>query len=152
MKSASACTLTTGVAMWAPRRYTRSKRNVTENFSQRSSGSLNTFNQLGSRNAICRSALDGSPRLLDLRAGGGGHRDALHHELAAHISHAEQLDRVIGSTHEPGPNQRIARDLDSPAEFLELAHVHDLRRLLEGIGEPPLRTAADQGHLPALEA
>src|SRR2546425_6436535 len=67
-KSARACTFTPGVAMCAPARYTTRQMNVTENFSQRSSGSLNTFSQEGSRNDMADSSLDGAARLLNLRS------------------------------------------------------------------------------------
>src|SRR3989442_15856438 len=92
-KSARACTFTPGVAMCAPARYTTKQMNVTENFSQRSSGSLNTFSQEGSRNDMGDSGLDGTARLLNLRARGGEDGDALHHELSADLTHAEKLDR-----------------------------------------------------------
>src|SRR2546422_701659 len=82
-KSARAWTFTPGVAMCAPVRYTTKQMNVTENFSQRSSGSLNTFSQEGSRNDMGDSSLDGAARLLDFRARGGGDGDALHRENRA---------------------------------------------------------------------
>src|SRR3989442_13412989 len=104
-KSARACTFPPGVAMCAPARYTTRQMNVTENFSQRSSGSLNTFSQEGSRNDMAYSSLDGAARLLNLRARGGGDGDALHHELSADLTHAEQLDRVVGPAHQPGAEQ-----------------------------------------------
>src|SRR6185295_11512274 len=47
--------------------------------------------------------------------------------------------------------QRLGRHLDALGEQHEMAHVHDLRRLLERIGEAALRNAPDEGHLAALE-
>src|SRR2546422_10541001 len=145
--SASACTLTPGVAMWAPMRYTSRARSVKRILSL-SSG---TLNRLGIFGAVTRSTLDGAARLLDLRAGGGGRRDPAHDELAAHLAHAEQLDRPGGPADEPRAEQRLGRDLDAFGEQREMPDVHDLRRLPEGIGEAALGDAPDQRHLPALE-
>src|SRR3989449_8158470 len=75
--------------MCAPMRYTTRHRSVKRIFSF-SSG---TLNRLGSRGAVMGgSARDGAARLLDLRAGRGRHRHALHAELALYVPHAEQLD------------------------------------------------------------
>src|SRR5213080_4708007 len=71
------------------------------------------------------SARDRAARLLDLRAGGGRDRHALHAELALDVPHAEQLDGAVRPAHQP--------------------------RLLERVGEAALRDAADERHLPALE-
>src|SRR6266566_887159 len=150
-KSASACTFTPGVAMWAPARYTNRHKNVMENFSQRSSGSLKTFSQAGNRNAMGDSGLDGAARLLDLRARGGGDGDALHEELPAHVTHAEQLDRVVGPPHEACAEEGLGSDLHPVGELRQVSHVHDLGRLLERVREPPLGDAADQRHLSAFE-
>src|SRR4029077_1838506 len=103
---------------------------VTENFSQRSSGSLNTFIQLGSRN-MGGSGLDGSARLLDLHAGGRGHLHALYDELPVHVSRAEQLDGMVGPADEPGATQGVRGHLDALRERAELADVDDLCDLLE---------------------
>src|SRR2546422_9787738 len=55
--------------------------------------SSGTLNRLGSRGAVMGgSARDGAARLLDLRAGRGRHRHALHAELALYVPHAEQLE------------------------------------------------------------
>src|SRR3989440_10440390 len=80
-KSARAWTFTPGVAMCAPTRYTTRHRSVKRIFSF-SSG---TLNRLGSLGAVTGSARDGAARLLDLRAGRGRHRHALHTELALHV-------------------------------------------------------------------
>src|SRR5919197_533895 len=80
-KSASAWTFTPGVAMWAPMRYTSRHRSVKRIFSF-SSG---TLNRLGSRGAVIRSARDRAARLLDLGAGRGRHRHALHAEFALDV-------------------------------------------------------------------
>src|SRR2546428_8934457 len=80
--------------MCAPMRYTTRHRSVKRIFSF-SSG---TLNRLGSRGAVMGgSARDGAARLLDLRAGRGRHRHALHAELALYVPHAEQLDGVTVS-------------------------------------------------------
>src|SRR5213594_4831326 len=96
-KSARAWTLTPGVAMCAPMRYTCRHRSVKRIFSF-SSG---TLNRLGICGAVTGSARDGAARLLDLRPGGGGHGHALDGEAAPHVSHAEQLDRSIRPAHQP---------------------------------------------------
>src|SRR5439155_12761371 len=81
------------------------------------------------------------------------HGDALHNELPPlDLAGAEQLDRVIGTPHEPGAEQRLGRHLDALRQQHKVADVHDLRRLLERIGEPALGDAADERHLPALES
>src|ERR1043166_3818394 len=131
-------------------RYTSRQMSVTENFSQRSSGSLNTFIQLGSRN-MGGSGLDGSARLLDLHARGCGYRHALDDELPGHVSQAEQLDGMIGPADEPGAEQGIRGHLDALGERAELAHVHDLGGLLERVCEAAFGDAPDERHLPALE-
>src|SRR2546422_3090196 len=137
--------------MCAPARYTTRQMNVTENFSQRSSGSLNTFSQEASRNDMADSSLDGAARLLNLRARGGGDGDALHHELSADLTHAEQLDRVVGPAHQPGAEQGLRRDLDPLGELRQVLDVHHLRRLPERIRKAALGDTADQRHLAALE-
>src|SRR6266581_7594331 len=151
-KSARACTFTPGVAMCAPARYITKQMKVTENFSQRSSGNLNTFSQEGRRNDMGDSGLDGTARLLDLGARGGGNGDALHDELPAHVPHAEKLDGMVRPADQPGAEQRLRRDLDPLGELRQMLHVHHLRRLLEGVREPALGDPADQRHLAALEA
>src|SRR5438876_988418 len=94
--------------MCAPMRYTTRHRSVKRIFSF-SSG---TLNRLGSRGAVMGgSARDGAARLLDLRAGRGRHRHALHAELALYVPHAEQLDGVVRPAHQPGAEQRLRRDL-----------------------------------------
>src|SRR5437762_369709 len=150
-KSARACTFTPGVAMCAPARYTSRQMNVTENFSQRSSGSLKTFSHAGKRNDMGDSGLDGAARLLDLLACGSGHGHALHDELPPHVPHAEQFDRVVGPAHQPRAEQRLGRDLDAFREPRQVPHVHDLCRLPERVREAPLGDATDERHLPALE-
>src|SRR5881409_2399106 len=145
--SASACTLTPGVAMWAPMRYTSRARSVKRILSL-SSG---TLNRLGIFGAVTRSALDGAAGLLDLRAGRGGRRDAAHHELAAHLAHAEQLDRAVGAAHQPRAEQRVGGDLDAFSEQRQMPDVHDLGRIPEGVREAAFRNAPDERHLAALE-
>src|SRR5438552_3007048 len=127
-KSASACTFTPGVAMCAPARYTTKQMKVTENFSQRSSGSLNTFSQEGSRNDMGDSGLDGTTRLLDLGARGRGNGHALHDELPAHVPHAQQLDGMVGAADQSGAEQRLRGDLDPLGELGQISNVHHLRR------------------------
>src|SRR3989442_13346168 len=122
-------------------------RNVKRSFSF-SSG---TLNRLGSCGPVTRSALDGAARLLDLGAGGGRHRDALHDELALHVAHPEQLDWMVRTAHEPRPEQRVRRHLHPVGQQAQVPYVHDLRRLLERIGEAALGNAADERHLAALE-
>src|SRR6185312_10819478 len=79
-------------------------------------------------------------------------RDALHDEFPArHLTGPEQLDRMIRTAHQSRAEQRLGRHLDALGEQHEMAHVHDLRRLLERIGEAALRNAPDEGHLAALE-
>src|SRR2546425_400727 len=135
--------------MCAPTRYTTRHRSVKRIFSF-SSG---TLNRLGSRGAVIGdSARDDAARLLDLRAGRGRHRHALHAELALHVTHAEQLDGVVRPAHQPGAEQRLRRDLDALSGLAQVPDVDHLRRLLERVREAPLRNAADERHLPALEA
>src|SRR6266705_6510277 len=134
--------------MWAPTRYTTRHRSVKRIFAF-SSG---TLNRLGSRGAVMRSARDRAARLLDLRAGGGRHRHALHAELALDVPHAKQLDGAVRPAHQPGAEQRLRRDLDALGELAQVPDVDHLRRLLERVREAPLRDAADERHLPALEA
>src|SRR3989442_743107 len=145
--SASACTLTPGVAMWAPMRYTSRARSVKRILSL-SSGTLNRLGFLG---AVTRSPFDGAARLLDLRPGGGGRRDPADDELPGHLAHAEQLDRAVGPAHESRAEQRVGGDFDTFGEQRQMPDVHDLRRIPEGIGEAALGDAADERHLPALE-
>src|SRR6266487_3297971 len=133
--------------MWAPTRYTTRHRSVKRIFAF-SSG---TLNRLGSRGAVMRSARDRAARLLDLRAGGGRHRHALHAEPALDVPHAEQLDGAVRPAHQPGAEQRVGRDLDALGEPAQVPHVHHLRRQLERVREAALGDAADQRHLPALE-
>src|ERR1700704_1180287 len=59
---------------------------------------------------------------------------------------------MVGPANEPGAEQRLRRHLDTLREEDEMAHVHDLRRLLERIGEAALGNAPDERHLPALES
>src|SRR6266576_2239405 len=68
------------------------------------------------------------------------------------LTGAEQLDRMVGTAHQAGAEQRLRRHLDAVGEQDEVAHVHDLRRLLERIGEAALGNAPDERHLAALEA
>src|SRR5437867_3993863 len=134
--------------MCAPMRYTTRHRSVKRIFSF-SSGTLNRF---GSRGAVIGSSTrDGAARLLDLRAGRGRHRHALHAELALHVPHAEQLDGAVGPAHQPGAEQRLRRDLDALGELAQVPDVDHLRRLLERVREPALGNAADERHLAALE-
>src|SRR5712692_3357183 len=147
-KSASAWTFTPGVAMWAPMRYTTKHKSVKRIFSF-SSG---TLNRLGSRGAVIGSARDCAAGLLDLGARGSRNRHALHAELALHVAHAQQLNRAVRPAHESGAEQCFRRHLDALGEAAEVAYVDHLCRLFEGVGEAPLGDAADEGHLPALEA
>src|SRR5438874_2041938 len=134
--------------MCAPMRYTTRHRSVKRIFSF-SSG---TLNRLGSRGAVIGgSARDGAARLLDLRAGRSRHRHALHAELTLHVPHAEQLDRAVRPAHQAGAEQRVRRDLDALGELAQVPDVHHLGGLLERVREAPLRDAADERHLPALE-
>src|SRR5439155_2187824 len=134
--------------MCAPTRYTTRHRSVKRIFSF-SSG---TLNRLGSRGAVIGgSARDGAACLLDLRAGRGRHRHALHAELALHVSHAKQLDGAVRPAHQPGPEQRLRCDLDALGELAQMPDIDHLRGLLEWVREAALRDAADEGHLPALE-
>src|SRR6266513_806203 len=114
--------------------------------------SSGTLNRLGICGAVTGSARDRAARLLDFRPGGGGHGHALDGEAAPHVSHAEQLDRPIRPAHQPGPEQRLRRHLDAGGELAQMADVHYLRGLLEGVREAALRDAADERHLTALEA
>src|SRR2546430_15067603 len=116
------------------------------------SSSSGTLTRLGICAAVTGSARDRAARLLDLRPGGGGHGHALDGEAAPHISHAEQLDRSIRPAHQPGPEQRLRRHLDAGGELAQMADVHYLRGLLEGVREATLRDAADERHLTALAA
>src|SRR3989442_577754 len=113
--------------------------------------SSGTLNKLGIWGAVIGSARDRSARLLDLGARGGGHRHALHAELAPHVTHAEQLDRVIRPAHQPRPEQRVGRHLHTLGELIQVADVHDLGGLLERVGEAPFGDAPDERHLAALE-
>src|SRR6266513_2167641 len=82
--------------MCAPMRYTTRHRSVKRIFSF-SSG---TLNRLGSRGAVMGSGRDAAARLLDLRAGRGRHRHALHAELALHVTHAEDRKSTrLNSSH-----------------------------------------------------
>src|SRR5688572_15406597 len=114
--------------------------------------SSGTLKRLGICGAVTRSVRDGAAGLLDLRPGGGGHRHAFHGESALHLPHPEQLDGPVRSAHEPGAEQRVGRHLDAFGEPLEVAYVHDLGRLLEGVRKAALGDAADERHLAALEA
>src|SRR6266550_79250 len=79
---------------------------------------------------------DRSACLLDLGLGARGHRDALHHELPPRdLTGAEQLDRMVGTAHEAGAEQRLRRHLDAVGEQDEVAHVHGMRRM-SGIWPP----------------
>src|SRR5213596_4184464 len=113
--------------------------------------SSGTLNKLGIWGAVIGSARDRSARLLDLGARGGGHCHALHAELAPHVTHAEQLDRVIRPAHQPRPEQRVGRHLHTLGELIQVADVHDLGRLLERVGEATFGDAPDERHLAALE-
>src|SRR6266705_1281485 len=134
--------------MWAPTRYTTRHRSVKRIFSF-SSG---TLNRLGSRGAVMRSARDRAARLLDLRAGRGRHRHALHAELALNVPHAEQLDGVVRPAHQPGAEQRLRRDLGALGKLAQVPHVHHRCRLLERVCAATLRDPADEGHLAAFES
>src|SRR3989454_11171166 len=120
--------------MCAPTRYTTRHRSVKRIFSF-SSG---TLNRLGSLDAVTGSARDGPARLLDLRAGRGRHRHALHAELTLHVPHAEQLDRAVRPAHQPGTEQRLRSDLGALGELAQVADVDHLRGLLERIREAAL--------------
>src|SRR5882724_13169174 len=134
--------------MCAPTRYTTRHRSVKRIFSF-SSG---TLNRLGSLGAVTGSARDGAARLLDLRAGRGRHRHALHAEPALHVAHAEQLDGAVRPAHQPGTEQRFRCDLGPLGELAQVTDVDHLRRLLERIGKAALRDAPDERHLTALES
>src|SRR6266567_65666 len=135
--------------MCAPMRYTTRHRSVKRIFSF-SSG---TLNRLGSRGAVMGgSARDGAARLLDLRAGRGRHRHALHAELALYVPHAEQLDGVVRPAHQPGAEQRLRRDFGALGKLAQVPNVHHLCGLLERVCEATLRDAADEGHLAAFES
>src|SRR5213594_2319584 len=96
---------------------------------------------------------DRSARLLDLDFGARGHRDAFHYELPPRdLAGPEQFDRMVGTPHQPGAEQRFRRHLDTLRQEDEVAHIHHLRRLLERIREPALGNAPDERHLPALES
>src|SRR5438552_12957066 len=95
--------------MWAPTRYTTRHRSVKRIFSF-SSG---TLNRLGSRGAVMRSARDRAARLLDLRAGGGRYRHALHAELALDVAHPEQFYGAVRPAHQTGAEQGVGSDLDA---------------------------------------
>src|SRR5437660_11033302 len=114
--------------------------------------SSGTLNRLGICGAVTGSARDRAARLLNLRPGGGGHGHALDGEAAPYVSHAEQLDRSIRPAYQPGPEQRLRRHLDAGGELAQIADVHHLRGLLEGVREAALRDPADERHLTALEA
>src|SRR5256712_12353977 len=131
--------------MCAPTRYTTRHRSVKRIFSF-SSG---TLNRLGSLGAVTGSARDGAARLLDLRAGRGRHRHALHAELALHVAHAEQLDGAVRPAHQPGTEQRLRCDLGPLRELAQMPDVDHLCRLLERVREAALRDAADERHLAA---
>src|SRR2546422_11760753 len=117
--------------MCAPTRYTTRHRSVKRIFSF-SSG---TLNRLGSLGAVTGSARDGAARLLDLRAGRGRHRHALHAELALHVTHAEQLDGAVRPAHQPGAEQRLRRDLDALSELAQVPDVDHLRSEERRVGK-----------------
>src|SRR5258705_881478 len=95
---------------------------------------------------------DRSAGLLDLGLGARGDRDAFDDELPPRdLTGAEQLDRVVGTAHQSGAEQRLRRHLDTLREQDEVAHVDDLCRLLERVGEAALGNAPDERHLAALE-
>src|SRR5947207_842975 len=146
-KSASACTLTPGVAMCAPMRYTTRHRSVKRIFSF-SSG---TLKRLGRRGAVIGSTRDGPARLLDLRAGGGGHLHALDAELALHVARAQQLDRMVRTPDQPRSEQRLRCHFQALGELAQVSDVDHLRHLLERVREAALGNSADERHLPALE-
>src|SRR3989442_14812530 len=75
--------------------------------------SSGTLNKLGIWGAVIGSARDRSARLLDLGARGGGHRHALHAELAPHLTHAERLDLV----RRPDPPIKLLRMGDGRRKF-----------------------------------
>src|SRR5437867_521633 len=96
---------------------------------------------------------DRSAGLLDLGLGARGHRDAFHDELPPRdLAGPEQFDRMVGTPHQPGAEQRFRRHLDTLRQEDEVAHIHHLRRLLERIREAALGNAPDERHLPALES
>src|SRR5256885_6540501 len=78
--------------------------------------SSGTLNKLGIWGAVIGSARDRSARLLDLGARGGGHCHALHAELAPHVTHAEQLDRVIRPAHQR--SEEHTSELQSPCNLV----------------------------------
>src|SRR6059036_1965391 len=125
--SASAWTLTPGVAMWAPMRYTSRHRSVKKIFSF-SSG---TLNRLGICGAVMGSRRDRAARLLDLRAGGGGDRHAPDREAPRHLAHAQELDGTVRPAHQAGAEQRIGGHLDAFRELREGADVDHLCGLPE---------------------
>src|SRR5438876_2378012 len=146
-KSARAWTLTPGVAMCAPMRYTSRHRSVKRIFSF-SSG---TLNRLGICGAVTGSTRDRSARLLDFGPGGGGDRHAPDRELPRHLAHPQQLDGAVRAAHQAGAEQCLGGHLDAFREPRESADVHHLGGLLERVGEAALRDAADERHLSALE-
>src|SRR6266853_287941 len=117
--------------MCAPTRYTTRHRSVKRIFSF-SSG---TLNRLGSLGAVTGSARDSAARLLDLRAGRGRHRHALHAELALHVAHAEQLDRVGEAALRDAADERHLAALEAgarlPARARGLALAAPPRRLAD---------------------
>src|SRR5437763_7279594 len=146
-KSARAWTLTPGVAMWAPVRYTSRHRSVKRIFSF-SSG---TLNRLGICGAVMGSRRDRAARLLDLRPGGGGGRHAPDREAPRHLTHPQELDGTVRPAHQAGAEQRIGGHLDAFRELREGADVDHLCGLPERVGKPALGDAADERHLSALE-
>src|SRR5437773_11430179 len=98
------------------------------------------------------SLADAAAGLLDLRAGRGRHRHALHAELALYVPHAEQLDGVVRPAHQPGAEQRLRRDFGALGKLAQVPNVHHLCGLLERVCEATLRDAADEGHLAAFES
>src|SRR3972149_8884495 len=138
--SASAGTLTPGVAMCAPTRYRRRHRSVKRIFSF-SSGTLNRFGIWG---AVTGSARDGAARLPDLRPGRGRDRHAFHGEPALDLPHPEQFDGAVRPAHQASAEQRLGRDFDAFSELVEVPDVHHLSRLLERVREAALGDPPDE--------
>src|SRR3990172_2893824 len=102
-KSLNTWTLTPGVAMCAPARYTTRTSSVNRIFSL-SSG---TANRLGMRGpVISGSPLEAAARLLDLLPRPRRRGAAPDKVGARHVPEAQDLDRIVRPAHQPGGHQR----------------------------------------------
>src|SRR6266508_2414158 len=121
----------------------RRQRSVKRIFSF-SSGTLKRFGIWG---AVIGSARDRSARLLDLRARGGGQRHALDAELAPHVAHAEQLDRVGEAPLRDAPDERHLPALEPGARLAARARGLTLAAAARRLADPGARPAplADAG-------